>query len=341
MRSKVSNSINRYLSISKNQSLTVGFYHERKLYVFSNSANPTKLFYDVGSISKTITAHLILSLVEQGALSLDDRVDKYIELPRGCFPTIYELLTHTAGYGHLTPKEITIPSLLKHGYFRRNIYENCTSETVVKCLIKRKKKNPTKYGYSYSDFPFAILAVVVETVTGKKFSDLIEDFVQKELAMKQTSVSVCEELRFPKSASGKRIVDFWKWERDNPYIAGGGLVSTITDMLTYVTHQIESDREYIKGAHTICTSSLSEKSNIATCIGWHTYKKSNQLWHVGGVGTFRSSIIINKKRKFGVVVLGNSKGVASANVHYLAKMFYSEIKTNKIDFSKTKKFIGD
>ena len=39
-----------------------------------------------------------------------------------------------------------------------------------------------------------------------------------------------------------------------------------------------------------------------------------------------------EKRKIGVVVLGNSKGVASANVHYLAKMLYSEMKINKIKF---------
>lgn len=47
------------------------------------------------------------------------------------------------------------------------------------------------------------------------------------------------------------------------------------------------------------------------CIGWHTYKRSNQLWHVGGVGTFRSSIIFNKKCRLGVVVLGSSKGKRS------------------------------
>lgn len=75
---------------------------------------------------------------------------------------------------------------------------------------------------------------------------------------------------------------------------------------------------------------MSKKSNIMMCFGWHTYKKSNQLWHVGGVGTFRSSIIFNRVKKYGVVVLGNAKGIVGANVHYLAKMLYSEIKIKKI-----------
>lgn len=330
VRPKVQNSINKYLSLSKNQSLSVGFYHGGKLYVFGNSPDPCGLLYDVGSISKTFTAHLILKLMGEGRLSLDKNVSDYLDLPKGSYPTLYELLTHTAGYGHLTPAEITVPALLRHGYARRNIYEKCTSATVINCLKRRKKKK--EYSYSYSDFPYAILAVVAERVTGKRFSELIEQFVHDELNMKNTNVTVPEETREPSSAYGKRIIDFWEWEKDNPYIAGGGLVSTVSDMLTYITHQIESDKEYITSAHKICEKTLSPKRNLACCIGWHTYKKSNQLWHVGGVGTFRSSVIINRKRKMGVVVLGNSKGVASANVHYIAKMLYSEMKIRKVKF---------
>ena len=57
MRQKVMRSIDKYLKISKNQSLTVGFYFNGKRYVFSNSEKPEELMYDIGSISKTVTAH--------------------------------------------------------------------------------------------------------------------------------------------------------------------------------------------------------------------------------------------------------------------------------------------
>jgi CubicO group peptidase (beta-lactamase class C family) len=329
-RPKVAKCISKFLSISDNQSLTVGFYHRGRTYVMSNHSDPLSLSYDVGSISKTMTAHLILKLVHDGLISLDGCVSDYIDLPRGSYPTVYELLTHTAGYGHLTPAEITVPALLRHGYARRNIYEGCTSDTVVKCLSRRK--NRKKGDYSYSDFPFAILAVIAERVTGKRFSELIESFVQNELNMKRTVVSIPDGLRTPPAALGGRTIDFWHWESDNPYIAGGGLVSNVEDMLTYIKAEIESREPYITDAHRLSPETVSDKRNLAMCIGWHTYKKSNQLWHVGGVGTFRSSIIINKKRRMGVVVLGNSKGIASANVHYLAKMLYSEMKINKINF---------
>ncbi len=332
LRPKVTKCIEKYLSLSGRQSLTVGFYRQGKWFVFGNEESPT-LLYDIGSISKTMTAHLILDLVHKGLLDLHTSVSAYLDLPKGKYPTIYQLLTHTAGYGHLTPVEITIPSLLQSGYARRNIYQDCTSKTVLKCLERRK--NRKQRGYSYSDFPYAVLAVVAEQVTGQCFSQLLERFVQNELQMKDTVITAPEHLRTPPAMLGERTINFWSWEEDNPYIAGGGLVSTIQDMLTYISLQIESDEAYITAAHQICKESVSPKRNIATCIGWHTYTKSNQLWHVGGVGTFRSSLILNRKRKIGVVVLGNSKGVASANVHYLAKMLYSEMKINKIDFEKT------
>lgn len=334
LRPKVTKCIEKYLSLSGRQSLTVGFYRGGEWFILGNAGSSASLVYDVGSISKTMTAHLILHLMQKGLLDLHTSVSAYLDLPQGSYPTIYQLLTHTAGYGHLTPAEITVPSLLKSGYARRNIYQGCTAKTVLKCLARRK--NQKSRGYSYSDFPYAILAVVAERVTGQRFSHLFERFVQEELRMKDTVITADKHLRQPPAMLGDRMIDFWRWEEENPYIAGGGLVSNVCDMLAYISLQIESDAPYITAAHQICKESVSPKRNIATCMGWHTYTRSNQLWHVGGVGTFRSSVIINRKRKIGVVVLGNSKGRASANVHYLAKMLYSEMKINKINFQKTK-----
>ena len=109
-----------------------------------------------------------------------------------------------------------------------------------------------------------------------------------------------------------------------------GLISNVSDTLKYIALQIESKDPYISSAHEVCKESEQKNSNHLMCIGWHTYKRSNQLWHVGGVGTFRTSLILNKHRRLGVAVLGNAKGISSANAHYIAKMLYSELKCNRI-----------
>ena len=62
--------------------------------------------YSIGSISKQFTATAILLLQEQGKLSLDDPVGKYVPgLTRGNEVTIREILSHTSGYQDYWPED--------------------------------------------------------------------------------------------------------------------------------------------------------------------------------------------------------------------------------------------
>ncbi len=296
LRFKTAERIKSYLALSDNNRLTVGLYCRGRLYVFGNPEEENQLRYDIGSVSKTVTAHLILKLYGEGKLDINHTVDRFLPLKKGKYPTLYQLLTHTAGYHHLTPVEVTLPQLIISGYARKNPYENCTVKTVIKSL-ERRRFIMHRVRYGYSDFSSAILAAVVEAVTKKQFSELFEEFIQKDLGLANTTVEEEPEVRTPLAAKGKKVLPFWVWKRENPYIAGGGMVSNIEDVLRYIALQIESDKPYITSAHNVCKESELKNDNHLMCIGWHTYKCSNQLWHVGGVGTFRTSIILNKKLK--------------------------------------------
>ncbi|MBE6778200.1 MAG: beta-lactamase family protein [Ruminococcaceae bacterium] len=335
LRPKVAQKMDAYRALSPNNRLTIGLYCRGRLYVFGDPEEENRRLYDIGSVSKTATAHLVLKLCGEGLLDLHSPVDRYLPLKKGKYPTLYQLLTHTAGYHHLTPIEVTVPSLVLHGYARKNLYEACTVQTIIRCLERRRLISP-KVRYGYSDFAFAILAAVVETATNTPFSIIFEEFVQKDLGLVNTVVQADSQCRQPLAADGRRVLPFWVWKKENPYIAGGGMTSNIEDMLHYVALQIESEVPDITAAHAVCRQSAPKNGNHLVCLGWHTYKRSNQLWHVGGVGTFRSSVIVNKKRQLGVVVLGNAKGKTSANVHYIAKMLYSELKNKRIRLTMEK-----
>jgi CubicO group peptidase (beta-lactamase class C family) len=325
-RTKVLKSYDKYLNISDKQKMAIGIYKDGKCYVFGNGID-VRYMYDIGSISKTMTAHLILKYVDLKIIGLNDRVDKYLKLKYGIYPTINELLTHSAGYSNLTPLEFTLPNLIKNGYSKRNIYEKIVCNDVIKALERRRKiKYKNKYGYS--DFAYAVLALVAEKVSGIKYSELLFNFIRNDLLLNDTLITLNGN-RQPLSVKDGKVLSYWKWNLNNPYIASGGVISNIYDMLKYISLQIESKENYVVNAHKISEDVIT-KNNLKICKGWHTYEKSHQLWHVGGVGTFRSSIIVNKHNKIGVVVLGNTKGIPGANVHYLAKMIYSELKIRKI-----------
>ena len=70
--------------------------------------------YSIGSISKQFTAAAILMLAEEGKLSLDDPVAKYVPgLTRGNEVTIRELLSHTSGYQDFWPQDYVPPLMLQ------------------------------------------------------------------------------------------------------------------------------------------------------------------------------------------------------------------------------------
>ena len=70
--------------------------------------------YSIGSISKQFTAAAVLLLAEQGELSLDDPVSRFVpNLTRGSEVTIRELLSHTSGYQDYWPQDYVPPFMLQ------------------------------------------------------------------------------------------------------------------------------------------------------------------------------------------------------------------------------------
>ena len=89
-----------------------GFAH---LATDSSPAVPAtpEMRYSIGSISKQFTATAILLLQEQGKLSLDDPVGKYVPgLTRGDEVTIREILSHTSGYQDYWPEDYVMTPML-------------------------------------------------------------------------------------------------------------------------------------------------------------------------------------------------------------------------------------
>ena len=91
-------------------------YGFARLAADSDSAVPAtpEMRYSIGSISKQFTAAAILMLQEQGKLSIDDPVGKFIPgLTRGNEVTIREILSHTSGYQDYWPEDYVMTPMLQ------------------------------------------------------------------------------------------------------------------------------------------------------------------------------------------------------------------------------------
>jgi CubicO group peptidase (beta-lactamase class C family) len=90
-------------------------------HIFMPTAMPSSILprlpshrYSIGSISKQFTAAAILLLQEQGKLSLDDRVGKFLpELAEANDVSSRQLLSHTSGYQDYWPQDYVMPMMLQ------------------------------------------------------------------------------------------------------------------------------------------------------------------------------------------------------------------------------------
>jgi CubicO group peptidase (beta-lactamase class C family) len=79
----------------------------------ATAAQP-EMRYSIGSVSKQFMAAAILMLVEEGKLSLDDKVGRYLpSLTRANEVTIRQLLSHTSGYQDYYPLDYVAPFMQK------------------------------------------------------------------------------------------------------------------------------------------------------------------------------------------------------------------------------------
>lgn len=137
--------------------------------------------YELGSCSKQFTATAIVLLHRQGLLQYDDPITKYIpELGRWQNVTIYDLLRHTSGL----PEYI---GDMAKGWDHRKI---ATNKDLITFYAARKDTLSFKPGsmHRYNNTNYALLASIIERISGKTYADYLKDNIFRPLKMKSTFV---------------------------------------------------------------------------------------------------------------------------------------------------------
>ena len=148
--------------------------------------------YRIGSLTKTMTATVILQLAQEGKLSLDDPISKYRpEVPNGDAITIAQLLDMRSGlYGYdldpvflravdADPKRTWSPDdLLAIGYSKPALFAPGTA-------------------YDYSNTTYVLLGLVMEQVTGKTASELFTERLFDPLDLEDTTLPALDDASIP------------------------------------------------------------------------------------------------------------------------------------------------
>ncbi|MCM3625770.1 beta-lactamase family protein [Paenibacillus glycanilyticus] len=196
--------------------------------------NHSETKFRIGSISKLFTAAGILLLQEQGKLSVNDKLNRFIsDYPNGDKITIHHLLTHTSGIPNFT-------NFIEYRSISRLFSPPESTLTQFKTL-------PLDFDpgdrFFYSNSGYILLARIVELISEANFSDFLDNSIFKPLEMHNTG-NDCYDTVLPHRASGYKVwgdyvhADFI----DMSIMTGaGGLYSTVEDLFLW-------DKAFYSGA---------------------------------------------------------------------------------------------
>lgn len=286
--------------------LTVGIIRDGKAEytVYGKDAKilPKELHtYEIGSLTKTITAACIAKAEEEGKLSVEDTIDRYLTLPAGGdYPTIKELLTHTSGY---KAYYLETPMIL-NWLIDRNSFYGITDEMLLSD-IERKTEKRGENAFVYSNFGFALLGRVLESVDGEEYGELINAFVKNDLGLENTAFA--EE-------KGD-LNNYWEWKLTDAYASAGALTSDIEDMLRYAQIQLENSDFIAKTHESLAVINASPESYRALGIfmdeigmAWILDRGHDLIWHNGGTDNYNCYLGFSPKNGTAVVILSNFPG---------------------------------
>jgi CubicO group peptidase (beta-lactamase class C family) len=154
----------------------------------STVAATPEMRYSIGSISKQFTAAAILLLAEEGKLSLNDAVGKYIPgLRRGDEVTIRQILSHTSGYQDYWPEDYLMTPMLKDESARQ----------ILDTWAKKPLDFEPGTQWQYSNTNYVIAGRIVEKITGEPLMELLTRRIFRPLGM--NSVWNSDESALPAS----------------------------------------------------------------------------------------------------------------------------------------------
>jgi CubicO group peptidase (beta-lactamase class C family) len=151
--------------------------------------------FQSGSLGKMFAAALVMTLVEEGKMSLSDPITRYLpDAPQEWSTiTIRNLLTHTSGIPDYTDKEIDL---------RRDYSE----DEFARVAFGLKLEFETGSRWNYSNTGYALLGIIVHKASGVFYGDLMRQRIFEPLGMKTARV-ISEADIVPNRAAGYRLVD--------------------------------------------------------------------------------------------------------------------------------------
>ncbi len=282
--------------------------------------------FESGSVAKQFTSAAIALLVQDGKLSIEDPVRKYIpELPDFGAPIlIRHFLNHTSGLRSQWPMLSLAgrpPGQAVH-----------TIDEILELVSGYKELN-FKPGdeYLYNNTAFTLLSVVVARVSGKSFSEFCEERLFKPLGMKHTQWRDDFTKIVEKRATAYRRLPNGEFRTNMSFtnvIGNGGLLSTVGDFLIWnenLDNPRVGGRTMVEGMQTRGKLNDGFENEYARGLIVTDFMGVREISHGGSTAGYQTFLARWPEHLLSVVVLCNTTGTnPSQYAHEVARLFLGD-----------------
>ena len=277
---------------------------------FDAPANKDTMFR-IASVTKQFTAAAIMRLVEQGKLSLDDNLNKFLpDYPtQGNTVTIRHLLNHTSGIntsvgeerGKVAPLELTHEELL--------------------ALVKDK---PFEFKpgekRAYNNTAYYMLGMIIEKISGKSYARHMQDELFTPLKLERTRYDISSDV-IKNRAQGYTIRD-GVLVNDDPMGmsrpgAAGGLLSTGEELVEWsmaLTSGKVVKPESFAMMTTPTTLADGSSKDYGFGLGIDTFEDFKRIQHGGDINGFNSVLFWLPEHDLHVAVISNGEPIRSGKI---------------------------
>jgi len=278
--------------------------------------------YRLGSITKQFTSMAVMQLAEQGKLSIDDELTKFLpDYPlQGNKVTIHQLLNHTSGIKSYT----SLPN------FFRTARQELSHDDMLALIKDQSFDFAPGAKMQYNNSGYYLLGMVIEKASGQSYAEYLADHIFKPLGMHATRYGDTRPLIARRATGYKRergaIVN------DDPISmkvpgAAGALVSNVLDLLKW--HQALEAGELLSSASYEAMyrpTALPDGKTQKYGYGWGLGEMAGhqKLSHGGGINGFSTMIARYPLDRLAVIVLANTAGAPAGGIESrIAKVMLS------------------
>jgi D-alanyl-D-alanine-carboxypeptidase/D-alanyl-D-alanine-endopeptidase len=281
-------------------------------YGHLSQADPRSLggdtVFEIGSVSKVFTALLLADMVRKGEVALADPVAKYlragVKIPErnGRPITLVDLATHTSGLPFM-PDELPV--------FNASAAADNSAAPLYQFLARYQLTRDPGTEWDYSNIGYWLLGQTLAERAGTDYESLLRARVIAPLKMNSTAITLSSKLKSSLAIGHNAVLQpspsFSSVSLYGAMPAAGGLVSTVNDLLSFLSVALGYEPSPLASSMAAMLSTRRPIDGSEQALGWVVMGKGDDqlVMHDGFTWGYASYMAWNPATRVGVVVLSN------------------------------------